>query len=293
VRRLTARQRTAAIALAVLALCFITLDLGGGSLRASHSGARGTLGALYRGTDAMLGPVRRFVEGMPTAGTNKGTISRLEHENAQLRGKLADARAARADEHRVAALQSAADGGGYRVLPGRVTALGSADGFDWTATLDVGADGGVRAGQSVTDGYGLVGRVLHADRSSCVVLLAADPGSGVGARDLRNGEVGLATGHGADGFTFVPLDPKANLRAGDKLVTGPSSATSFVPGLSIGTVTSVRASTDGTTTATVHPTASPSSLDLVGVILLGSGSGGGDTHAASPRAPLTPSGATR
>lgn len=288
-RRLTSRQRTAAIVLAVLALCFITLDLGGGSLRASHSGVRGTLGALYRGTDAMLGPIRRFVEGVPTAGTNEGTISRLEHENAQLRGQLADAGASRTDQHRIAALQSSADSGNYRVLPGRVTALGSADGFDWTATLDVGTGSGVRAGQSVTDGYGLVGRVLHADRSSCVVLLAADPGSGVGARDLRNGEVGLATGRGTGGFSFVPLNPKATLRAGDKLVTGPSSASSFVPGLSIGTVSSVQASTDGTTTATVLPTTPPSSLDLVGVILQGSDS----VQVAGPRAPLTPSGATR
>jgi rod shape-determining protein MreC len=268
VRRLTSRQRTAAIVLAVLALCFLTLDVGGGSLRASHNGVRGTLGALYRGTDAMLGPVRRFVEGLPTAGTNKGTIGRLEHENAQLRGKLAADRAARTDQRQLTALQAAATSEGYRVLPARVIALGSADGFDWTATLNVGTDRGVRAGQSVTDGYGLVGRVLHADRSSSVVLLAADPGSGVGARDLRNGEVGLATGHGASGFTFVPLNPKAALRAGDKLVTGPSSATSFVPGLSIGTLSSVHASTDGTTTATVRPTTSPSSLDLVGVIVL-------------------------
>ena len=59
-RRLTRRQRTAALVLAVLALCFITLDLGGGGLRSAHTGVRGTLGALYRGTDAMLGPVRRF-----------------------------------------------------------------------------------------------------------------------------------------------------------------------------------------------------------------------------------------
>ncbi|HEU5006946.1 MAG TPA: rod shape-determining protein MreC [Jatrophihabitantaceae bacterium] len=276
-RRLTSRQRTAAIVLAVLALCFITLDVGGGSLRASHSGVRGTLGALYRGTDAMLGPVRRFVEGVPTAGTNKGTISRLEHENAQLRGRLAADRAARTDQHQLSALQAAAGSGGYRVLPARVTALGSADGFDWTATLNVGTQNGVRKGQSVTDGYGLVGRVLHADRSSSVVLLSADPGSGVGARDARNGEVGLATGRGAAGFTFVPLNPKAALRAGDKLVTGPSSATSFVPGLSIGTVTGVHASTDGTTTATVRPTTSPSSLDLVGVIVLDSA---GSTNAA-------------
>ena len=50
----------------------------------------------------------------------------------------------------------------------------------------------MQVGQTVTDGAGLVGRVLHADASTSVVLLAADPGSGVGVRDVRTGEIGVA-----------------------------------------------------------------------------------------------------
>lgn len=282
-RRLTGRQRTAAVVLAVLALCFITLDVGGGSLRSSHDGVRGTLGSLYRGTDALLGPVRRFAEGVPTAGTNQGTIDRLQHENAELRGRLAAARADAKQRSGLGALQRAADSVGYRVLPARVTALGSAGGFDWTATLDVGAAGGVEAGQSVTDGHGLVGRVLHADRFSCLVLLAADPGSGAGARDVRTGQVGLATGAGLSGFRFAPLDPHAAVRVGDELVTGPAGASSFVPGLAIGTVSAVRAAPDGTSTVSVRPATSPSALDVVGVIL------GGAAGGPASGTPLTPS----
>lgn len=266
-RRLSKRQRTAAVVLATLALCFITLDVGGSSLRSSHDGVRGTLGSAYRGTDALLGPVRRFAEGVPTAGTNRGTINRLQHENAELRGRLAAARAAAKEQTGLDALQRSADAGRHRILPARVTALGSAGGFDWTATLDVGTAGGVQVGQSVTDGHGLVGRVLHADPFSCLVLLAADPGSGAGARDVRTGQVGLATGAGLAGFRFAPLDPHATVRVGDELVTGPANASSFVPGLAVGTVSRVRAAPDGTTTVTVRPTVSPSALDVVGVIL--------------------------
>ncbi|MGH8963648.1 MAG: rod shape-determining protein MreC [Jatrophihabitantaceae bacterium] len=268
-RRLTRRQRTAAIVLAALALCFITLDLGGGGLRSAHTGVRGALGSLYRGTDAMLGPVRRFVQGVPSAGTNVERIRTLQHENAQLRGDLSRTQIDHATRARLAALQLAADSGHYRVMPARVLALGPGEGFDWTLTLDAGTRDGVRAGQSVTDGDGLVGRVLHADANSSAILLAADPGSGVGARDLRSGEIGLATGAGTDGFTFVPLNPKASIRVGDKLSTGPSGSTSFVPGLMIGTVSSVRASADGTIRATVRAATSPTSVDLVGVILVG------------------------
>lgn len=265
-RRLTGRQRTAAIVLAALAACFITLDLGGGSLRSAHDGARGTLGSLYRGTDGVLGPIRRFVQGIPTAGSNAAKIDKLRQQNAQLRGELAAVRADHDTASRLNKLQLAAASVRRPFVPARVIAIGPGEGFDWTVTLDAGTRNGVKVGQSVTDGDGLVGRVLHADESSSVVLLAADPGSGVGARDVRNGEVGVATGAGADGFTFVPLNPKASLRVGDKLSTGPSTASSFTAGLAIGTVSSVHTSSDGTVRADVRAAVSPTTLSLVGVL---------------------------
>jgi rod shape-determining protein MreC len=102
-----------------------------------------------------------------------------------------------------------------------------------------------------------------------VVLLAADPGSGVGARDVRSGEIGIATGRGAAGFSFVPLDPKAGIRVGDQLTTGPAGSTSYVAGLAVGTVSAVRTAADGTARADLTPATAPSRLDLVGVILVG------------------------
>jgi cell shape-determining protein MreC len=73
------------------------------------------------------------------------------------------------------------------------------------------------------------------------------------------------TGHGTNGFVFVPLDPQASIRTGDLLLTGPSRASSFVDNLSIGTVAAVRTS-GGTVRAGVTPAVSPTSLDLVGVL---------------------------
>jgi rod shape-determining protein MreC len=269
--------------LAVVALCFITLDLGGGALRDAHGGVRGALGSLYRGTDSLMGPARRWVEGVPTAGTNKATIEKLRGENAALRGRIAALRADRRTASQLAALQSAADRSGNRLLPARVIAYGPGEGFDWTVTLDVGTSSGVRTGQTVTDGAGLVGRVLHADSASCVVLLAADPGSGVGVRDLRNGELGIATGRGRSGFSFTPLSPDATVKVGDRLATGPNGATSYVADIGVGVVDSVRTSADGTVRATVRPTASPTGVDLVAVIVdTGDGGGLADRDALAP-----------
>lgn len=268
-RRLTRRQRLAAIVLAALALCLLTLDLGGSGLQSAHSGVRGALGSLYRGTDSVLGPARRFVQAIPSAGTSQARVDALRRENAALRARVAAGEAERTTHAQLTRLQLAATSSGHRVLPARVIALGPGAGFDWTVTLDAGTRSGVRVGQTVTDGAGLVGRILHADASTCVVLLAADPGSGVGVRDLRTGQVGIASGRGSAGFTFVPLDPAASVRVGDHVATGPGRSSSFVAGLDIGTVTSVRTSGDGTTRAVVRSSVSPTGLDLVGVILVG------------------------
>ena len=268
-RRLTRRQRWAAIVLTVVALSFITLDLGGGSLSSAHSGVRGSLGALYRGTDSVLGPLRRFVQGVPHAGTNEAKIHELQQQNAELRNQLAQRAADQSTAGQLQALELSAQRLGAKVLPGRVIAFGPGQGFDWTVTLDVGTGSGVKIGMTVTDGAGVVGRIVDADSSTSRVLLAVDPGSGIGARDERSGELGVATGAGTGGFTFAPLDPNSSVRVGDTIMTGPSTSSSFVAGLAVGTVRSVRTSTDGTVTATLAPSVPPGTLDLVGVILIG------------------------
>jgi rod shape-determining protein MreC len=266
-RRLTKRQKIAVVVLVAVAGVFLTVDLTGSGLRSAHGGVRGPLGALYRGTDGVLGPVRRFVQGVPHAAGNRSTITRLRHENAELQARLAQSAADQATAADLARLRLAV--GSAHVLPARVIALGPGSGFDWTVTLNVGSHDGVHSGQTVTDGIGLVGRVLHVSATSCVVLLAADPGSGVGARDTRTGELALATGRGTSGFGVAPLNPTAALQVGDPIVTGPARQSTYVPGLAIGTITSIRTSADGTSVATVKAAVSPTALDLVGVILTG------------------------
>lgn len=279
-RRLTRRQRIGAIVLAALAACFLTLDVAGGSLSSAHGGVRGALGSLYRGTDSMLGPVRRFLQGIPGAGADQSRLAALQNENAALKQKLAQARLDRRTAAELARLHLAARGGGYRVVPARVLATSASGGFDYTVTIGAGSQDGLRAGQTVVAGNGLVGRVLHADSSTAVVLLAIDPGSGVGARDLRTGQLGVITGAGRAGYTFRPLDPNAEVRAGDVLATGPARQSSYTAGLSIGSVQAVHASAAGALVATVDPSVSASALDVVGVIVTKSA---GSSVAAGPR----------
>lgn len=281
-RGLNRRQRIAAIVLGLVAALFVVLDLAGGGLATAHSGARGMLGSLYRGTDSVIGPARRFVQGVPDVSSNRGKIDTLEKENAKLRQQLAAARANASANDRLDKLQLTANVHNFSIVPARVIAFGPGDGFDWTVTLGTGTSSGIAVGQTVTDGVGLVGRVLHADSSTSVILLAADLGSGIGVRDQRSGELAVASGRGTGGFSLSPLLPTANLRVGDEFMTAPGGKSTYAPGLTVGKIASLRVSSDGTTTATLTPATSPTALDVVGVVVSETGSAAGVASALTP-----------
>jgi rod shape-determining protein MreC len=265
-RRLTRRQQLAAVALTVVALLFVSLDFAGGSLSNARGGVTGALGSLYRGTDAVFGPARRFVQGIPDVAGNRREIARLQQQNQQLRQQVRDQATDAATGRQLERLQLQASAAGWTVLPARVIATGPGAGFQWTVTVDVGSRDKVVAGQTVTDGHGLVGRVVAVYASSSTVLLAADPTFGVGARDTRSGQLMLAKGAGSAGLTGAPLDESAVLKVGDRLVTGPAGETTFVSGIDVGTVYSVTRSADGTVRVSIRPAAGQTGLDLLGIV---------------------------
>lgn len=266
-RRLTRRQQLSAVVLAVIALLFISFDFAGGSLSNARGGATGALGSLYRGTDTVLGPVRRFVQGVPNVGGNRREIAQLKQRNAELRRQLAASAADAATARQLRALQLQADTADWRLMPARVIATGPGAGFQWSVTVDVGGREHVLAGQTVTDGQGLVGRVVSVHSTTSVVLLAADPTSAVGVRDVRSGALLLATGTGSGPLSARALADRADIRVGDRLVTGPAGKTTFAAGVEVGVVTSVTTGADGAVSARVRPAASQAGLDLVGIIL--------------------------
>jgi rod shape-determining protein MreC len=254
------------VLLSVLALLFISLDFAGGSLGGARGGVTGALGSMYRGTDSVLGPARRFVQGVPDVGTNRRKIAQLQQQNRALQQQLTAAATDASTAKQLKALQLQADSANWSVRPARVIATGVGAGFQWTVTLDVGSQDHVLLGQTVTDGFALVGRLISVHPATSVVLLTADPTSGVGVRDTRSGELLLATGAGAGGLTASPLDEQNTVKPGDKLVTGPAGKTTYTAGIQVGVVTSVHTSAAGVFSAQVRPSAGLTQLDLVGVI---------------------------
>ena len=59
--------------------------------------------------------------------------------------------------------------GGYTIAPARVIAIGPAQSFSRTVTIDAGTADGVRADMTVLNGDGLVGRVVETDPLTSIV----------------------------------------------------------------------------------------------------------------------------
>lgn len=252
-----------------------------------RSGAGSPFDAVRRGADTVLGPAQRAVGGVARSiGRIGGGVfdgdgtgeERLRAENARLTAQLRrseDLQRRVAELDRLLALK---DYGTYPMVPARVAAIGSAFGFGSTVTIDAGSRDGVRRGQTVVNGDGLVGRTVRVGPFTSTVLLLTDPGFTVGARLTREGTLGLATGNGSR-LTYELVEG-GRVQPGEALLT--TGSDTFVTGVPIGRVSSVDAGGSAlVTTAEVEPFADVSSLDLVGVVT--------EPPRGTPRVPLEPS----
>ena len=242
------------------------------------------LDRLRDAADAVLGPPQRAVAGAARSvgdlfGGSADTeeLRRLRAENARLRADLVRGEADRRRADELDELLALKDAGTYTVVPAQVTALGSGFGFELTVTLDAGSRDGVRVGQTVVNGDGLVGRTTRVGPFTSTVLLVTDPGFTVGARLTREGTVGLASGDG-DGSMTYELVEGGRVQKGDALLT--TGSRTFVPGVPIGRVTAVDPGAGLVTRATVTPFVRLGALDLVGIVT--------SPPRGTPRVPIPP-----
>lgn len=152
-------------------------------------------------------------------------------------------------------------------------AVGPAQSFGRTVTLDAGSEAGLRPDLTVVNNDGLVGRVLRTTRRTATVLLVVDAGSVVGGRLGETMELGFLRGSGelGDGaaLSLELLDERVLPSTGDTVLTwGSDGAGPYVAGVPVGRVTDVFASVrDQSTRAEIEPFVDFSALDVVGVIV--------------------------
>lgn len=267
-------SRRARVLLAVLivsALTLLILDLRGGQgpLGSARSAGSGVLGAVERGAATVFSPFFALRDWWGTLLSQSERITDLEAQNAQLRTEVERNAADRARANAVDALLGIAGVGQYRIVPAEVIAIGPAQDFSWTVTIDAGRRDGIERDMSVINGEGLVGRVESVARNTATVVLIVDASSAIGARIAQTDEVGILSGVGRqDSLDFQLLDPLAKLDVGNALITfGSRQGRPYAPGLPIGEVVDISGSAGQLNRiATVRPFVNVSTLSIVGVV---------------------------
>ncbi|MFC1416498.1 rod shape-determining protein MreC [Streptacidiphilus cavernicola] len=268
----TRESRLLLVLLVAIAFALITVDIRGGDdspLNGPRNVAASVFGPVESGVSGMVNPVADAMRTLRESGTSGDRIRSLEQQNAQLKQQLSSSDLATGREAELDKMLGAAGAGRYTVKAAQVVAIGAAQGFSWTVTIDIGSNDGIQRDMTVINGDGLVGRITTVGPGTSTVLLASDPGFTVGTRMEGDGEIGFATGQGTEPMRVELLNGQAAVKAGDRMVTfGSENDRPFVPGVPVGTVTKVE-DTPGqlTRTVLVRPFVSFTRLDLVGVVV--------------------------
>ncbi|CCK30061.1 rod shape-determining protein MreC [Streptomyces davaonensis JCM 4913] len=268
----TRESRLLLVLLIAIAFALITVDIRGGEdspVDGARQAAATVFGPIEDGVSAAVDPVGNAVSAIRDSGERHDRIAELEKENAALKAKLGSDDRNRSRLKQLDKMLKIAGEGQYGIKGAEVIAIGAAQGFSWTITIDAGANDGLKRDMTVLNGDGLVGRVTTVGPNTATVLLASDPDFTVGTRMEGNDELGFASGQGDGPLRVELLNGKAQIKKGDRLVTFGSQADKpFVPGVPVGVVSRVDPSGgDLTRTLYVTPYVSFTKLDIVGVVV--------------------------
>jgi rod shape-determining protein MreC len=268
----TRESRLLLVLLIAIAFALITVDIRGGQnspVDGARQAAATVFGPVENGMSAVVDPVGNAVSAVRDSGERHDRLAGLEKENAALKARLGSDDRNRSRLKQLDKMLKTAGEGQYGIKGAEVIAIGAAQGFSWTITIDVGATDGIKRDMTVLNGDGLVGRVTTVGPNTATVLLANDPDFTVGTRMEGSDELGFASGQGDRPLRVELLNGKAEVEKGDRLVTFGSQADKpFVPGVPVGVVSRVDPSAGGLTrNLYVTPFVGFTKLDIVGVVV--------------------------
>ncbi|MEG3631585.1 rod shape-determining protein MreC [Streptomyces poriticola] len=268
----TKESRLLLVLLIAVSFALITVDIRGGEdspVDGARQAAATVFGPIENGVSAAVDPVGNAIAAVRASDERHDRLAELEKENAALKAKLGSDDRSRSRLAQLEKMLKTAGKGQYGIKGAQVIAIGAAQGFSWTITIDAGAEDGLERDMTVLNGDGLVGRVTTVGPSTATVLLATDPDFTVGTRMEATDELGFAAGQGDRPLRVELLNGKSEVKKGDRLVTFGSQADKpFVPGVPVGVVSRVDPSGgDLTRTLYVTPYVSFSKLDIVGVVV--------------------------
>ncbi len=246
------RRRLTLAALVAGSLLLLTTYFGESSGGALHSAQRGVFGIfspIQEGASAVLKPARDLFGWFGDTIDAKGRVNELERSNQQLRARaLASSEALRINGQLQRLLNLDTAGGLAAAKPVTARVIGqSPSGWYSTVSINEGTSSGIKVGDPVVNGDGLIGQVSTATGGASIVTLISDGELAVPARISGSGANGVVqTGAGGPDdlrIKFVArrfrVDPGAAVVTAGTLSTAGPLESLYPPGIPIGKVTRV------------------------------------------------------
>lgn len=244
------RRRATLLGLVILSFGLLTAYFGesdSGGLHTAQRGVTGVLSPVQDGASRALKPARDFFGWFGDTLSAKEERDKLKIERDRLQREVALLEVERRDNRQLRSLLEFNTSSGmdrYTPVKARVITRSRSVWFS-TFQINVGESDGLRTGQPVVNGEGLVGKVKAVSSGSAWVTLITDQEFGVSAMAPRADEPGtILPAVGAPGTLLFDLVPRGGrtIRRGDRVVTAGTATNAgdlpslFPRGIPIGTV---------------------------------------------------------
>jgi rod shape-determining protein MreC len=243
------RSRLLLVLLLVSSLFLITLDLRGVNLASSiRSGISTAFSPLESVASKIFSPIGNFTSDLKNFNQSKKKIEQLTKEVDLLKSEQILDQDTVGQLSQLKNVLDLAGRGGYKVVAAKVINRGSSATFKQTITIDAGRKSGVENNMTVISDSGLVGVVKSVTSNSAIVLLMSDPTFKIGVRIAGTQSIGVVSGQGGSTYLLQLLDATGEIKKGDVLVArGSQDGKPFVPGVPVGTVTTVQSNASSIT----------------------------------------------
>jgi rod shape-determining protein MreC len=243
------RSRLLLVLLLVSSLFLITLDLRGVNLASSiRSGIATAFSPLESIASKVFSPIGNFTSDLKNFNQSKKKIEQLTKEVDLLKSEQILDQDTVGQLSQLRNVLDLAGRGGYKVVAAKVINRGSSATFKQTITIDAGKSSGVDINMTVISDSGLVGVVKSVTSNSAIVLLMSDPTFKIGVRIAGTQSIGVVSGQGGSTYLLQLLDATGEIKKGDVLVArGSQNGKPFVPGVPVGTVSTVQSNASSIT----------------------------------------------
>lgn len=232
-------------------------------------GGNGGASVWSGGLTGIVKAVKENVTGLFSYRALQSQVEELEAENLQLQRKLTEAKLTRDELDELKELSEALNfeytQKEYTLISADIVTM---DGANWTNifTINRGSEAGIKVGDAVVNGAGLVGRVESVGKKWAKVTALIDEGSSISfklARDRK--QLGIANGDKKGEITGFMMHADSTVSEGDIILT--SGLGTYPEGLEVGNVKTVKYNSNTLLKEiTVEPAANFKELDKVAVL---------------------------